>query len=581
MIALIITIIVMLILVAVTVRTVVNSGLFKHAGDAVNAHSMQEAREKLGTTLSGAMAEKYINKDYNENEFLDDYIRDNLPDSKIAGDIVIIDGWAFELDRTVPEIKQNLGKEGDYTFPKILSVTANIAENKENATLTIEAEETENGIDKIEIYLDGKKVDERDCGGSKETVTITTNPLTDNGKYIIKVYSKLMATEIKEITELIPITKLEVTSSNSTDNTYATITVKTQEVKKGIQKIEITKADGTVVVSEECNGNKELIIKDYRVEENGMYTVTVYAENNATKTITITGLAELTTNRTGLKVGDYIAYTPDTAGNYTKITTATGGNSDQSIPQDTTLKWRVMSINNDWSVDIVSDEPISSPVSFRGAIGYNNGVLLLNDLCKSQYSNSTLGVTARSIDYVDIENKFNNTGIAARNNYTYYGTKYGSTKTYSSNYSYAPDIYDRVGNDTIDESIDYYGNPTTKTYAQKGTLTVKQTLYHCSNIPTNYFNDSAFYGLIFGDGNRSYWLASRYANCRETHAEFGLRAVRIGGLSGLDVFGSNKSSGGETGITPVCGIRPVVTLGPNIKIYSGGGTADSPKAISL
>ena len=543
MIALIITIIVMLILVAVTVRTVVNSGLFKHAGDAVNTHSMQEAREKLGTTLSGAMAEKYINKDYNENEFLDDYIRDNLPDSKIAGDIVIIDGWAFELDRTVPEIKQNLGKEGDYTFPKILSVTANISDNKETA--------------------------------------ITTNPLTDNGKYIIKVYSKLMATEIKEITELIPITKLEVTSSNSTDNTYATITVKTQEVKKGIQKIEITKADGTVVVSEECNGNKELIIKDYRVEENGMYTVTVYAENNATKTITITGLAELTTNRTGLKVGDYIAYTPDTAGNYTKITTATGGNSDQSIPQDTTLKWRVMSINNDWSVDIVSDEPISSPVSFRGAIGYNNGVLLLNDLCKSQYSNSTLGVTARSIDYVDIENKFNNTGIAARNNYTYYGTKYGSTKTYSSNYSYAPDIYDRVGNDTIDESIDYYGNPTTKTYAQKGTLTVKQTLYHCSNIPTNYFNDSAFYGLIFGDGNRSYWLASRYANCRETHAEFGLRAVRIGGLSGLDVFGSNKSSGGETGITPVCGIRPVVTLGPNIKIYSGGGTADSPKAISL
>ena len=129
-------------------------------------------------------------------------------------------------------------------------------------------------------------MDERDCGGSKETVTITTNPLTDNGKYIIKVYSKLMATEIKEITELIPITKLEVTSSNSTDNTYATITVKTQEVKKGIQKIEITKADGTVVVSEECNGNKELIIKDYRVEENGMYTVTVYAENNATKTIT-------------------------------------------------------------------------------------------------------------------------------------------------------------------------------------------------------------------------------------------------------------------------------------------------------
>ncbi len=576
MIALIITIIVMLILVAVTVRTVVNSGLFKHAGDAVNTHSMQEAREKLGTTLSGAMAEKYTNKDYNENDYLDGYIKDNLPDSKIAGDIVIIDGWAFELDRTVPEIKQNLGKEGDYTFPKILSVTANIAENKENATLTIEAEETENGIDKIEIYLDGKKVDERDCGGSKETVTITTNPLTDNGKYIIKVYSKLMATEIKEITELIPITKLEVTSSNSTDNTYATITVKTQEVKKGIQKIEITKADGTVVVSEECNGNKELIIKDYRVEENGTYTITVYAENNATKTVTITGLAELTTNRTGLKVGDYIAYTPDTAGNYTKITTATGG-LNQPIPQDTTLTWRVMNINNDGSIDIVSTKPIATGVYFYGVMGYNNGVLLLNDLCKTQYSNSTLGVTARSIDLEDIEPKFNSAGIAARNAYSNHNSyiQYGQTQTYSGNNSYSPDIYDRVGKTTAEESKDYYSTPTTAIHSKKDSLTVQQTFYLLSSIPASYFDAPTFHELVFSTGS-AYWLASRYADCyASTFAYFGLRYVNDAQLDGEQMLRSDSIAAGDA-----YRVRPVVTLGSNIKIYSGGGTADSPKAIS-
>ena len=36
---------------------------------------MQETRVKLGTTLTGAMAEKYTNKNYNENDYLDKYIQ--------------------------------------------------------------------------------------------------------------------------------------------------------------------------------------------------------------------------------------------------------------------------------------------------------------------------------------------------------------------------------------------------------------------------------------------------------------------------------------------------------------------------
>lgn len=46
LIALIITIIVMLILVAVTVTTVVNSGIFKHAGDATSQWSEKQNEEE-------------------------------------------------------------------------------------------------------------------------------------------------------------------------------------------------------------------------------------------------------------------------------------------------------------------------------------------------------------------------------------------------------------------------------------------------------------------------------------------------------------------------------------------------------
>ena len=285
-------------------------------------------------------------------------------------------------------------------------------------------------------------------------------------------------------------------------------------------------------------------------------------------------------DRSFLKVGDYIDYTPDTAGNYMGLGTSENekaGSTDNpadGIPQDTTLKWRVMNINNDGSVDIVSAAPISSKVYFRGSLGYNNGVLLLNDLCKSQYSNSALGVTARSIDLEDIEKKFNSTGINARNAYVYDDTQYGNSQTYSENYSYSPDIYDRVGKTTAEESKDYYSTPTTATHTQKGTLEVQQTYY---NITTqaSYFDDATFHELIFGTSTY-YWLASRYALCGSPYADFGLRSVRSARLYCNFLFYSNDGADSNS-----YRVRPVVSLGSNIKISTDGGTVDAPRTISL
>ena len=289
----------------------------------------------------------------------------------------------------------------------------------------------------------------------------------------------------------------------------------------------------------------------------------------------------MTTDRSFLKVGDYIDYTPDTAGNYMGLGTSENekaGSTDNpadGIPQDTTLKWRVMNINNDGSVDIVSAAPISSKVYFRGSLGYNNGVLLLNDLCKSQYSNSTLGVTARSINLEDIEKKFNSTGINARNTYNNGNKTYGQTQTYTNNYSYTPDIYNHVGKTAAEESKDYYSTPTTATHSQKGTLEVQQTYYYFSNTPSSYFDDSTFHELIFGTGT-AYWLASRYAYCNSAYASFGLRIVNSADLYGNCLFSSSSITYYST-----LRVRPVVSLGSNIKISTDGGTADAPRTISL
>ena len=286
-----------------------------------------------------------------------------------------------------------------------------------------------------------------------------------------------------------------------------------------------------------------------------------------------------TPDRTGLSVGDYVAYTPDTVSNYTGLgsseTEKAGSTSNPAdgIPQDTTLTWRILSINDDGSVDLVSTKPTSTEVYFKNSIGFNNGVYLLNDLCASLYSNTELGVTARSMNLMDIESKLNATGIAARDAYTYDGTQYGNTKTYTS--AQIPDIFDHVGTSLAERNKPYYNTPTTLTHTQKDSIDIEQTYYNFgSTTPTEYFDDSTFYELVFGTGTY-YWLASRYADCNASRACFGLRFVNSAALRGNDLFYSNGAANSHYYF-----VRPVVSLGSDIQISRDGGTADSPRTLS-
>jgi len=286
-------------------------------------------------------------------------------------------------------------------------------------------------------------------------------------------------------------------------------------------------------------------------------------------------------DRSFLRVGDYIAYNPDTAGNYMGLgsseTEKAGSTSNPAdgIPQDTTLTWRILSINDDGSVDLVSAAPIATNVYFQGSLGYNNGVLLLNDLCKSQYSNSTLGVTARSIDLEDIEKKFNSTGINARNTYNNGNKTYGETQQYTGTNAKTPDIYKHVGKTLAEETKDYYTEATTLGHTEEATLDVQQTYYNFgSTTPTEYFDDSTFYELVFGTGTY-YWLASRYAYCNTSNAGFGLRYVNSANLRGYFLFISDGAANNGNYF-----VRPVVSLGSDIQISRDGGTADSPRTLS-
>ncbi len=110
LIALIITIILMLILAGVVLSlTIGENGLFKTAKYAVQKNSEETAREKLELALADLQAHKYTNVEYDENEYINSYLRNE--GMQVVDDIVTVDEWKFEIDRRVPKIGQSLGQE--------------------------------------------------------------------------------------------------------------------------------------------------------------------------------------------------------------------------------------------------------------------------------------------------------------------------------------------------------------------------------------------------------------------------------------------------------------------------------------
>ena len=269
---------------------------------------------------------------------------------------------------------------------------------------------------------------------------------------------------------------------------------------------------------------------------------------------------------TDIEVGDYVNYTPDSAEAYasSKLASSITGSSSNSadLTQDT-LTWQVLRIYDDGSMDLIGS-PTSKDVYFQGALGYNNGVYVINDICESLYSKKTKGITARSVNLEDFEKWLTTDGISARTSYKNVDNiTYDTPKTYKGSYSYRPDIYGKTEN----ESDKYYTTPTTNTYSggnSSDTLDVKQTLYRIDFNSTNYGD-----GAKVLSASNYYWVASRYVNCRIDFAHFGLRNARSN-IDGTYVFHScyDNTYGNVR-------LRPVVSLGSNIQITPSSGTNGS------
>ncbi len=406
--------------------------------------------------------------------------------------------------------------------------------------------------------------------------------VTDNGDGTITITKKVEGKDytitVKKPVAPTPSVKVGAIRVVS-DSTGAGSSLGEASTRKGTTlyiMLESTISGGTTTVSPEV---------PYAVTENGTYKFIVTGTVNGTaytKEVSVEVNQFRKISIDDIQIGDSVNYTYDSAGSYSLSSTYSGYSSNQTIAPTTGLTWKVLNVDkeND-TVDIISTNQTSSTVYFKNILGYNNGPYLMNEICKAQYSNKTLGVEARSINLLDMEKHLTPTGIKSRNEYnkgssTY--AQYGTTETYTGNTKY-PSLYanqkgagpnitaanaitisqpniskDNFIPDPYEESKPIVPKDTTEpttssTYGTGSPLTVTQTFYHIPISDTNYGTASSILA-----NSTYFWVATRYVGTGSNRAGFGLRYARTD-TGGCSMF----YSGGGTGSAHYA-LRPVVSL---------------------
>ena len=118
LIALVITIIILLVLAGISIQVIINNNLIQNATTAIAMYNKEQAKEKLIQTLNSLAISKYSDKNYNEQEYIDNQIKkDGM--SVDNDDIVTVNKYKFKIDREKLEIIEDAGKEELSDFEKL------------------------------------------------------------------------------------------------------------------------------------------------------------------------------------------------------------------------------------------------------------------------------------------------------------------------------------------------------------------------------------------------------------------------------------------------------------------------------
>ncbi len=297
----------------------------------------------------------------------------------------------------------------------------------------------------------------------------------------------------------------------------------------------------------------------------------------------------------GLEVGSPVTYSPSGTYNWQAKYCSTTKTDDVTLSSTdgesfNLTEWRVLSIENG-KVELVPTNSTSGKVYLGQAQGYNNGVKLLNDACNSLYSNTSKGITARSLNIEDIEKYMDKTKLLETHKYQYtsgggakYGTQLTNEYTSSKNYPsmYAKEILSVInGGDTKENGL---GMSKQTDFIEKnddeaadGKITTAQSIhpYQTYWYRDNSYMQTAFimskdginyYNLLMPqDASTNYWLASRCIGTYSTYCYFDMCLVNDGNVDAYGMYYSSDETGNGNRA-----LFPVVSL--NASLISGDST---------
>lgn len=199
LVALVVTIIVLIILAGVSINLVLgNNGIVTKAKQSSATYSEAQAREKLEMVLADLQTEK-ITKDKLEN--FDNEINRSIQENgmQVTGNLVLVEKWQFQIDRTVPKIIANLGA-GEQEEQIQITMTPTTSDDYTKVDIQIEIK-YEGEITSISFNGEEMALPEK-----KEGTYTIKKEIKENGTYAVVAKNKggqynISSKEIRDITE--------------------------------------------------------------------------------------------------------------------------------------------------------------------------------------------------------------------------------------------------------------------------------------------------------------------------------------------------------------------------------------------
>ena len=599
LVALVITIVILIILATIAINMIFGeNGLINRADEAKLEQSKAEAKQKLELVLADAYVEKNINKEeYNQYEFLDQFVKNKTNNrGELKGDTAIYNGYAFELDRNVPELKDYVGIQEELKFPE-LNVTFQNSDDKQTLNVTIKAKEEQNGINKIEILEDGFVIHTFEYENIKSEI-IENYELKRNGNYIVKVYSKLTDVAYVNVEGL----TMSVEFSKNGDTTWKTEHSTTLNVSEKIEKVKSIKyqwTQSTVEPEEDtfidiCNNGDTLT----KAGVTGKWYLWILLETeignkriDRSEAFYFDNLGPIANINLGIITRNSIELIVDASDDDSGLVT----NETYKYYLDDTLK--KSTTENKYTY---SGLQMGKNYEIKVEIVDNIG----NKTTKTTTKNIMITDILKEGDYVNYIDK-NGTTRSCRvlYNNSSYGLQIitsGSVKNISigsSTFSTSKTSYNNAVS-TLNNAANAYNNSEYSTRARCVGSHPTSTSDTITYFTSSYSYMSAYNGQ-FKDGDENYkidsdkmsvlgirkidvtyWFASRDLRSYDSASYFDIRYVLPNGGSHsivCCVFSDGSTKSGSSSY----GLRPVFILKPTIKVTGGNGTSSSPYTLGV